>query len=107
MMLRHDACRPRQKEQLTMHMHASAPTRSVRPLWAVVLAAGLIVGVAMGLRQVMGLYLPPVTAALGIGVEPFSTSMAVANLIWGIGAVFAGLIADRYGAGRVIVGGVL
>jgi predicted MFS family arabinose efflux permease len=55
----------------------------------------------------MGLYLPPMTAALGIGVEPFSTAMAVANLIWGIGAVFAGLIADRYGAGRVVAGGTL
>ena len=81
--------------------------RPLRPLWAVVLAAGLIVGVAMGLRQVMGLYLPPMTAALGIGVEPFSTSMAVADLIWGIGAVFAGMVADRYGAGRVVVGGIL
>src|SRR5688572_5266387 len=90
-----------------MQKHAPAATRPTRPLWAVVLAAGLIVGVAMGLRQVMGLYLPPMTAALGIGVEPFSTSMAVANLIWGIGAVFAGMIADRYGAGRVVVGGIL
>ena len=73
----------------------------------VVLAAGLIVGVAMGLRQVMGLYLQPMTTGLGIGREPFSTAMAVANLIWGIGAVFAGMIADRYGAGRVVVGGTV
>jgi predicted MFS family arabinose efflux permease len=84
----------------------SAPV-PVRPLWMVVLAAGLIVGVAMGLRQVMGLYLTPMTKDLGIGREPFSTSMALANLIWGIGAVFAGMIADRYGAGRVVVGGAL
>jgi predicted MFS family arabinose efflux permease len=76
-------------------------------LWVVVLAAGLIVGIAMGLRQVMGLYLPPMTRDLGLGREPFSTAMAVANLIWGIGAVFAGMIADRYGAGRVVVGGTL
>jgi MFS family permease len=67
----------------------------------------LIVAVAMGLRQVMGLYLTPMTTTLGIGVEPFSTSMAVANLIWGIGAVFAGMVADRYGAGRVVVGGIV
>jgi predicted MFS family arabinose efflux permease len=90
-----------------MQKHAPSAPVSTRPLWVVVLAAGLIVGIAMGLRQVMGLYLPPVTAALGIGVEPFSTSMAVANLIWGIGAVFAGMIADRYGAGRVVVSGIL
>jgi predicted MFS family arabinose efflux permease len=90
-----------------MQKHAPSAIISTRPLWVVVLSAGLIVGIAMGLRQVMGLYLPPVTAALGIGVEPFSTSMAVANLIWGIGAVFAGMIADRYGAGRVVVAGTI
>jgi MFS family permease len=84
--------------------HAPATTR---PLWMVVLAAGLIVGIAMGLRQVMGLYLTPMTTELAIGREPFSTSMAIANLIWGIGAVAAGMIADRYGAGRVVVGGTL
>ena len=33
--------------------------------------------------------------------------MAIANLIWGLGAVFAGMVADRYGAGRVVVSGVL
>lgn len=90
-----------------MQKHVPVATRPPQPLWIVILSAGVIVGVAMGLRQVMGLYLPPMTAALGIGVEPFSTAMAVANLIWGIGAVFAGLVADRYGAGRVIVGGTL
>lgn len=78
-----------------------------RPLWIIILSAGFIVGVAMGLRQVMGLYLPPMTTELGIGREPFSTAMAVANLVWGLGAVFAGMVADRYGAGRVVVGGIL
>jgi predicted MFS family arabinose efflux permease len=83
-----------------------APATS-RPLWMVILAAGLIVGIAMGLRQVMGLYLPPMTKELGIGREPFSMAMAVANLVWGFGAIFAGMIADRYGAGRVVVAGTV
>jgi predicted MFS family arabinose efflux permease len=90
-----------------MQKHLPAAPASARPLWVVVLSAGLIVGIAMGIRQVMGLYLPPMTHDLGIGREPFSTSMAVANLIWGIGAVFAGMIADRLGAGRVVLGGTL
>ncbi|MDX2204761.1 MAG: MFS transporter [Hyphomicrobiaceae bacterium] len=78
-----------------------------KPLWLVILSAGTIVGIAMGLRQVAGLYLTPVTQDLGIGREPFSNSMALANLVWGICAVFAGMVADRYGAGRVIVTGAL
>lgn len=83
------------------------PTVSYKPLWLVVLSAGTIVGIAMGLRQVAGLYLTPMTQELGIGREPFSNAMALANLIWGIGAVFAGMVADRFGAGRVIVTGAL
>jgi len=88
-------------------MQKHVPPAATRPLWVVVLSAGLIVGIAMGLRQIMGLYLQPVTTTLGIGREPFSSSMAIANLIWGFGAVAAGMIADRYGAGRVVVGGTL
>lgn len=87
-------------------MTSSTPTTRF-PTWAVVLTAGVIVGVAMGLRQVMGLYLKPMTTELDIGREPFSNSMAIANLVWGVGAVLAGAIADKYGAGRVIVASTL
>src|SRR5215470_15166798 len=83
------------------------PAQSTRPLWVVVLCAGVIVGTCTGLRQVMGLYLPPMTAELGIGREPFSSAMAVANLVWGLVAVLAGVIADRQGPGRVVVAGAL
>ena len=82
-------------------------TKAPLPVWLVVLSAGTIVAVAMGLRQVMGLYLKPMTTELGIGREPFSNAMAMANIVWGIGAVFAGAIADKYGAGRVIFGSAL
>lgn len=85
---------------------AAQPGRSGLPLWGIITAAGLIVGTIAGLRQVVGLYMPPVTASLGIGLEPFSTSMAVANLLWGVGGVVAGAIADRYGAGRVTFAGI-
>ena len=85
----------------------SVPGRTPRPLWLIVLSAGLIVGITMGLRQVMGLYLPPLTRALGIGREPFSNAMALANLVWGLGAVIAGMLADRWGVGRVVVAGAL
>ena len=90
-----------------MQKQVSPVIATRQPLWLVILAAGMICGIAMGLRQVMGLYLPPMTLELGIGREPFSTAMAIANLTWGLGAVGAGMVADRYGAGRVVVSGVL
>jgi predicted MFS family arabinose efflux permease len=77
--------------------------KASRPAWLVILAAGTIVGMAMGLRQVMGLYLKPMTTDLGIGREPFSNAMAVANLTWGVLSIVCGAISDKYGAGRVLV----
>lgn len=91
-----------------MQKAVTPPTSAgYQPLWLIVLSAGTIVGIAMGLRQVAGLYLTPMTQDLGIGREPFSNAMALANLTWGLGAVAAGMVADRFGAGRVVVTGAL
>lgn len=75
--------------------------------WIVVLAAGSIAAIGMGLRQVMGLYMKPVTMDLGIGRQYFSLAIAIANLVWGIAAPFVGSVSDRYGTGRVAVMGAL
>lgn len=75
--------------------------------WLVVLAAASIAAIAMGLRQVMGLYMKPITMDLGIGRQAFSLAIAVANLVWGFAAPFVGAVSDRYGAGRVAVMGAL
>lgn len=85
----------------------SSAARPKRPLWLIVLAAGTIVGIAMGLRQVMGLFLGPMTRDLGIGREPFSLAMGTANLVWGFASVPLGAISDRYGAGRTLTAGAL
>ena len=84
-----------------------SPPAGVRPVWVTLLAAGLIVGTAMGLRQIMGLFMTPMTTELAIGREPFSLAMAIANLIWGIASVPMGLIADKYGTARVVIAGAL
>lgn len=82
-------------------------TTKTKPLWVVLTAACLITGLAMSLRQVMGLYLRPVTMDLHIGREPFSNAMAIANLVWGFGAILFGAWSDKAGAGRPAAVGVL
>lgn len=89
----------------TSTVAAAAPSK--RPLWLIVLAAGLIVGIAMGLRQVMGLFMAPMTTELKIGREPFSLAIAIANLVWGFASVPMGAISDKFGAGRTLVMGAL
>ncbi len=71
------------------------------PLWALIVTVGIIVGVSMGRTQSMGLYLPHVTSALGIGRESFGLAMAMTQLLVGIGAPFSGALIDKYGAGRL------
>ena len=80
---------------------------SSRPLALVLLYAALIVCVAMGIRHSFGLFLAPMSSDHGWGREVFSFAMALQNLLWGAAQPFAGLLADRYGAKRVLWAGTL
>ncbi len=75
---------------------------------SVVLACGgIILMLALGTRQSFGLFLVPMSVDLGWGREVFSFAIALQNLVWGFAMPFAGAVADRHGAGRVLaVGGL-
>lgn len=76
-------------------------------VWLAMACGGLILAISMGIRQAFGLFLPPLTADLSIGRETFAFAMAIQQIFWGGLHPFFGVIADRYGAGRVIAfGGV-
>src|SRR5258706_601172 len=74
--------------------------KNIRP---VLVCAGLILMLAMGVRQTMGLLMPPMTIAHGWSRDDFALAIAFQNLLWGVSVPFAGAIADRFGAGRVLV----
>ena len=79
-----------------------------RRSWTLLLmAAAFLVMVTLGIRQSFGLFLLPVTEALGTGREVFSLALALQNLLWGIASPFAGALADKFGAGRVAAIGTL
>jgi predicted MFS family arabinose efflux permease len=59
----------------------------------------------MGIRQTFGLFLSPMSIDLGIGRESFALAMAIQNILWGVAQPVTGMIADKYGAGRVLVVG--
>lgn len=73
--------------------------------FAAVLCGGIIMGLALGVRHVQGLFMLPMTSARGWGREEFALAIALQNLIWGIAQPFAGMIADRFGSRRVLFGG--
>ncbi|HEX7928668.1 MAG TPA: MFS transporter [bacterium] len=76
--------------------------------WAVVLvAATLVISLSVGIRATLGLFLRPMTLDLGWGRETFALAIALQNLLWGAAQPFTGMLADRYGTGRVIAFGGL
>ena len=73
-----------------------------------ILACGAtIVTLSMGIRHGFGLWLQPITQAQGWTRETFAFAIAIQNLVWGLSGIFAGMMADRFGAFRVVVGGAV
>ena len=71
---------------------------------AVLAACAVILCLGFGIRSSFGLFLQPMSVEQGWGRETFSFAIALQNLIWGALGPFAGGLADRYGAGRVVAG---
>jgi len=72
----------------------------------VLVCGGLILTIAMGIRHGFGLFLQPISHDMGWGRETFALAIAVQNLVWGATQPFVGMISDKYGAAKVILGGV-
>jgi MFS family permease len=73
----------------------------------VLIASGLVLTLAMGVRHGLGFWLQPISQAHGWTRETFSLAIAAQNLMWGVCGPFAGFAADRFGTARVVVGGAL
>jgi MFS family permease len=77
-----------------------------RPWILVLLAAAGTLALSLGTRQSMGLFVGPLNTATGLGVGRISLAFAVGQLAWGLTQPFAGAVADRVGAGRVLAAGI-
>lgn len=82
-------------------------TSSARAVTRLLVYAGVIVSLSLGIRHTFGLFLQPMSQDLDWGRGVFSLAIALQNLVWGAAQPFSGWLADRYGAGRVIFGGGL
>jgi len=71
----------------------------------VLVCGAAIVTLSMGIRHGFGLWLQPITQAQGWTRETFAFAIAIQNLSWGVFGIFAGMLADRLGAFKVLLGG--
>src|SRR2546423_15204346 len=87
------------------------PSTSANADWrtptVVLVCGGLVLTLAMGVRHGFGLFLQPMSSDLHWGRETFALALAVQNLVWGATQPFTGMFADKYGSGRVVLGGAV
>ena len=73
--------------------------------WSILSGAAMMLTLAMGMRQSLGLFQPHMIRELGITAADFSFAIALQNIIWGATQPFIGAIVDRIGARPVAVAG--
>ena len=86
---------------------SAAPARKPLSMLQVLICGAAIVTLSMGIRHGFGLWLQPITQEQGWTRQTFALAIAVQNLSWGVFGIFAGMLADRFGAFRVIIGGAV
>ena len=82
-------------------------TSPLRSHTAILIGASLLLTLAMGLRQSLGLFMQPAVKDLSIAVADFTLAIAVQNLVWGFAQPLAGAWAVRYGFRVVMTGGAV
>ena len=82
-------------------------TASRPSLKTVLIASGVVLTLAMGVRHGLGFWMQPISQANGWTRETYSLAMALQNLMWGVFGPFAGMAADRFGTMRVVIVGAI
>ena len=90
-----------------MSQHPSLSPAKTLSLTQLLVFGAAIVTLSMGIRHGFGLWLQPITQAQGWTRETFAFAIAIQNLAWGVTGLFAGIVADKLGAFKVIIVGTL
>lgn len=85
----------------------SSAKANVRPYQFVLVSACLLLILSFGYRAGFGLFMVPMTEARGWGRDVLAMALAIQNLSWGICAILAGALADKYGNLRVLLSGAV
>ena len=75
--------------------------------YAMLGGAALMMTLAMGIRQNLGLFQAPASRELGIAISDFALAISVQQVAWGVSQPFVGVLADKYGTRWVTIAGSL
>jgi predicted MFS family arabinose efflux permease len=74
---------------------------------AILGGAALMMTLAMGIRQNLGLFQAPASKELGIAISDFALAISVQQVAWGLSQPFAGIVADKHGTRGIALFGSL
>jgi predicted MFS family arabinose efflux permease len=75
--------------------------------YAMLGGAALMMTLAMGIRQNLGLFQASASRELGIAISDFALAISIQQVAWGVSQPFVGVLADKYGTRWVTIAGSL
>jgi predicted MFS family arabinose efflux permease len=84
-----------------------ATIRDLRPAVPTLLGAATMLSLGMGVRQSLGLIMPPLTRDIAVTVSDFTLALSLQNLAWGFLQPIAGALAVRFGFRSIMVIGAV
>ncbi|MBU3585433.1 MFS transporter [Polynucleobacter sp. AM-26B4] len=80
-------------------------TQTIKNYKYIIFCGGVILTLSLGIRHSFGMFMMPMISDFHWGREVFGFGIALQNLMWGLAQPITGRIADKYGAGKVILAG--
>jgi len=77
----------------------------IRSVLPILIGASLMLTMAMGLRQSLGLFMPAITTDIAVTVTQFTIAISIQNLCWGMFQPIVGSLTPRFGYRKVMVWG--
>ena len=71
----------------------------------ILIGASVLMSLALGMRQCLGLFLPPMTHDLGLTASDYTIAIAAQNIAWGVSQAPLGAVADKRGLRPVMLFG--
>lgn len=90
-------------EIATFHHPSLTRNRAI----GILLGASVMLTLAMGMRQSLGLFMQPIRQDIGVTAADFAFALALQNIVWGAMQPFAGALVDRFGTRVIMPAGAL